>query len=278
MKIMSATLILSIVIIASLSFITLNVSKDALTEEVEDKLTRQAKNAGDEIEKVLLKAESIVESMAITVSESVDYNKLMQANNDTYMNAYTATLDNQVIGYAEALDHNIDAYVVFSPDYSTANLWQALVILDGDNYIAFPEELPNEYLIDPDEPSVQWFFGPYNAEEGIWSEPYEDPTIGANLITYSTPIYVDGNFVGVAGVDITFDVFNEIVNSIEVYENGYAFMFDDSLNYLIHPSLTVEENLRTLSDGAYTDMADTIESMPYGHVYYDFNGDNKILG
>lgn len=278
MKIISATLALSIIIITSLSIITLNVSKNALTVEVEEKLTRQAKNAGDEVEKVLLKAENIVNTMAITVSESIDYNKLTSLNNDVYMKNYTNELTKQVIGYAGQLDHNIDAYVVFSPDFSKANLWQSLVLLDGDGYIAFPDVLPNEYLMDENDPVVQWYFGPYNAGKGIWSQPYEDPTIGANLITYSTPIYVDGNFIGVAGVDITFDVFTEIVNSIKVYENGYAFMFDEALNYLIHPSLTIEDNLRTLGDGVYNDMADTIESQSNGHVYYEFQGDEKVLG
>ncbi len=280
-KIMIAMLAVSVVLVASLSYFALDISRDALKAEVEDKLVRQARNSSDEIEKIVVKIESITESMALQVGSTVDVNMLKRNNmdEDAYIKEYINNLNASVLDYAELLDFNIDAYVVLAPEYSNEFLYQSVIVLDeNNNYIILPDQLPNDYIADENDPAVAWYHGPLKANKGVWSEPYTDDFIGAELITYSTPIMKDGKFIGVAGVDLTFDVFRGIVNEIQVYDTGYAFMFDKNYNYLVHPTLTVEENLRTINGGAYTFMADQIDDVPNSYIYYEFENAEKILG
>ncbi len=280
-KIMIAMLLVSVVLVSSLSYIALTVSRDALTLEVEEKLTRQARNSSDEIEKIVVKIESITESMAAHVATTVDMGKLSLNNGeeDQYVEEYFSVMDGSVIRYAEMLDHNIDAYVVLAPEYSSTVLYQSVIVLGDDgNYVVLEDKLPNDYVADASDPALAWYHGPKDMGRGVWSDPYTDEFIGADLITFSTPIMKGGKFIGVAGVDLTFDVFTNIVNEIEVYDSGYAFMFDKSYNYLVHPTLTVEDNLRTINDGQYTFMADQMDTDPNSYIYYTFQGADKILG
>jgi len=278
---MIAMLLVSVVLVASLSYFSLTVSRDTLKMEVEEKLTRQALNSSDEIEKIVVKIESITDSMAAQIGTTVDTNLLNRnnASEDSYVKDYFDTVNKSVIRYAEMLDHNIDAYVVLDPSFSDTVLYQSIIVLGDDGtYDLLGEDLPKDYVADETDPALAWFHGPKNAGKGVWSDPYTDDVIGADLITYSTPIIQDGKFIGVAGVDLTFDVFKNIINEIQVYDTGYAFMFDKDYNYLVHPTLTVEDNLRTLADGIYTHMAETMDGSDNGHIYYEFQGAEKILG
>ena len=46
----------------------------------------------------------------------------------------------------------------------------------------------------------------------------------SNAITYATPIYKDGVFVGVIGMEIDFAYITAMVQTITVYDNGFAYI------------------------------------------------------
>jgi methyl-accepting chemotaxis protein len=280
LKIISAMLVIILVVTGLLSVITYMITENSISKEVEEILERQSRNSADEIEILLTKTESITDALANVVSESIDLNqfKLSNPNQAEYAKDYLEFLHPVVIEIAGQLDNNIDAYVVFSPEFSKSVLNQSLVIDDGGEYVIFDAPLDNDYVADENDPAAQWYHGPRLAGKGVWSEPYEDPTIGGNLITYSTPIYVGDTFVGVVGVDIVFEVFSSLITDIKILESGYAFMFDEDYNYLVHKDFTPEDNLTTIADGEYAYMKDIFEASETGHIYYEFNGEEKIQG
>lgn len=279
-KIITAMLIIILLLTSVLSFVTYEITKNSIRTEVEEKLERQARNTADEIEILLTKTEAITDTLSNVVAESIDMNqlKLSNPNQESYVQDYLEYLDPIVIELANQLHNNTDAYVVFSPDYSRRFLNQSLVIQEGDAYVVFDAPSENTYLADEDDPETQWFYGPKTAEKGIWSQPYNDPTIGGRLITYSTPIYVDGTFIGVVGVDINFEVFSKLITDIRILDSGYAFLFDSDYNYLVHKDFTPEDNLKTIGNGEYAYMEDMLEASQVGHIYYEFNGEKKIQG
>ncbi|WP_240840486.1 methyl-accepting chemotaxis protein [Acidaminobacter sp. JC074] len=279
-KIISAMLIIILILTGILSFVTYRITKSSISLEVEEKLVRQAQNTADDIELLLTKTESITDALADVVETSIDMDQfeLSKPNQAAYAKDYLEYLNPIVIEFAEHLDYNIDAYVVFSPDYSKRILNQSLVIEDGGSYVLLDAPLENDYVADENDPASQWFHGPKQAGKGIWSEPYEDPTIGGNLITYSTPIYVDGTFIGVVGVDIVFEVFSSMITDIRILDSGYAFLFDSDYNYLVHKDLTPDQNLTTIANGEFAYMKDIFDSSEQGHIYYTFNGEDKIQG
>ncbi|WP_141677949.1 cache domain-containing protein [Orenia metallireducens] len=97
------------------------------------------------------------------------------------------------------------------------------------------------------------------------------------MISYVKPIYQDETLIGVVGIDIDFKYFEEVINGIKVYENGYSFLLDDKYNFLIHPELTNEDNLSTLNDGEYKYIIDKIAKKSEETVKIKFEGVDKLL-
>ena len=91
-------------------------------------------------------------------------------------------------------------------------------------------ETPEGY--DPTERG--WYQAAANAGTTIVTDPYMDVLVGGMCITIASPIYYDGNLIGVVGADVTLDTINSIMNSIPEDDGQYGFLVDSSGNYIIH--------------------------------------------
>jgi len=111
--------------------------------------------------------------------------------------------------------------------------------LGSDNY--------NYFIMD-------WYQIPKFLNKPYWSEPYYD-TGGANALisTYSVPFYLnvkgESIFGGIITVDISLDWFTDIVNSVKIFETGFAFLITRSGTFVTNPdkSLIMNETIFTLS-------------------------------
>ena len=74
---------------------------------------------------------------------------------------------------------------------------------------------------------VGWFWLSYEAGEPIWLKPYYNQNNQFWMISYVIPMYVDGTFIGVVGMDFDYMVLAEHVHSVTVYENGFAHLESD---------------------------------------------------
>lgn len=77
-----------------------------------------------------------------------------------------------------------------------------------------------------DTSRLVWFTVPKATGKAIWLPPYITDNLGARVISYNTPVYLKGRFVGVIGIEIDYSTMAEQVDSIKLYENGYAFIND----------------------------------------------------
>lgn len=90
---------------------------------------------------------------------------------------------------------------------------------DGQNKIA------QGVLADYEQPGVgNYYQVPKKTGKNALLEPYSYSFGGKNVLltTVSVPIHRQGNFVGVAGVDISLAGLQEIVQNIRLYDTGYA--------------------------------------------------------
>ena len=74
-----------------------------------------------------------------------------------------------------------------------------------------------------DTSSLVWFTVPKATGEGVWLPPYITENLDARVISYNVPVYYDGQFIGVIGIEIDYSTMAEVVNHITLYDNGYAF-------------------------------------------------------
>lgn len=94
---------------------------------------------------------------------------------------------------------------------------------------------PNATVPEGYDPTARgWYKAAKEAGTTIVTDPYMDVLIGGMCITIATPVYRDGQLVGVLGADFTLDYIMDVVNSIPYEKGEYGFMIDASGNYIIH--------------------------------------------
>ena len=112
--------------------------------------------------------------------------------------------------------------------------------LDGNGFVAHEVTDITQYDT-ADTSRLVWFTVPKFTGEAIWLPPYITDNLGARVISYNIPIYYRGQFVGVVGIEIDYSTMAEQVESIRLYDNGFAFLSDAEGNLFYHPRIDVSQ-------------------------------------
>ena len=122
-----------------------------------------------------------------------------------------------------------------------------------------------------DTSRLVWFTVPKYNGTPVWLPPYITDNLDMRVISYNVPIYWRGRFVGVVGIEIDYTTMAEQVDSIRLYNNGYAFLSDAEGNLFYHPLIDVskltEETKPAVPDGALGEST---------FLRYTFEGVDKI--
>ncbi len=92
-----------------------------------------------------------------------------------------------------------------------------------------------------DTTQLVWFTVPKAEGKAVWLSPYNTDNLDARVISYNTPIYWRGTFVGVIGIEISNTTVKDQVESIKLYNGGYAFLTDEKGNLIFHPRIDTEK-------------------------------------
>ncbi len=92
-----------------------------------------------------------------------------------------------------------------------------------------------------DTSKLVWFTVPKHTGKPIWLPPYVTDNLDVRVFSYNIPIYYRGRFVGVAGIEIDYSTMAKQVESIRLYNNGYAFLSDENGELFFHPRIDVTQ-------------------------------------
>ena len=128
--------------------------------------------------------------------------------------------------------------------------------LDGRDFTEHEVTDITQYDVE-DTSKLVWFTVPKHEGKPIWLPPYITDNLDMRVISYNEPIYYKGEFVGVVGIEIDYSTMAEQVDSIRLYDNGYAFINDEKGNLFYHPRIDVStlnaENTPQTPEGAVGD-------------------------
>ena len=129
-------------------------------------------------------------------------------------------------------------YYRIDPTVSTTAKGFWYVNLDGEGFRE--HEVTDITLYDTsDTDALVWFTVPKATGEPIWLPPYITDNLDVRVISYNVPVYYEGQFVGVIGIEIDYSTMAQQVDNISLYENGYAFINDKDGNIIYHPRIDV---------------------------------------
>lgn len=120
---------------------------------------------------------------------------------------------------------------------------------------------------------TNWYYRPLRTKQAQWLEPYINGNNGVRMITYAMPIFVKGQFVAVAGVDIDFNVLCDVVGAMKVYQDGYGFLFKDGQTIYFHPDgkgieLDFKPDFMILQNGDLLQRSATEQKL----IHYEYKG------
>ena len=122
-----------------------------------------------------------------------------------------------------------------------------------------------------DTSKLVWFTVPKHEGHAIWLPPYITDNLNKRVISYNVPVYYQGTFVGVIGIEIDYSIMAEQVDSIRLYSNGYAFLSDAEGNLFYHPHIDVsklnEKTMPEIPEGLVSDST---------FISYTYNGEDKV--
>lgn len=129
-----------------------------------------------------------------------------------------------------------------------------------------------------DATSRDWYKKSFDTNSTIITAPYIDTATGTMIVTVASPIYENGNPMGVFGCDITLDYIIDLVSEMQLTENGVPVLIDGDGNIMLHgndalsPRLENGEAVITSVNDAGGDYGAVVSALSDG-IYMDKNKD-----
>lgn len=142
--------------------------------------------------------------------------------------------------------------------------------LSGDGFSEHEVTDITQYDVE-DTSKLVWFTVPKHEGRPIWLPPYITDNLDVRVISYDAPVYWKGNFIGVVGIEVDYSTMAEEVDSIRLYENGYAFLSDADGKLFYHPHIDVTQ---LSSETTYELPFNTGEGSTF--VRYTYKGEEKL--
>ncbi len=167
-------------------------------------------------------------------------------------------------------------YVRYNPDFTpaTSGIFASKSKEDADFEDLTPTDF-SSYEKD-DLEHVGWYYIPVNNGKPTWMDPYQNENIGVYMISYVVPIFIEGESVGIVGMDIDFSNMQKEIGDISLYTSGYAFLANAANEILVHPAEEYGKKITDCSAELSDFMSASDSSAEQKAVSYTYNGEEKV--
>lgn len=246
--------------------------RDELENSVVSTMNLTCQEKAEELNNILGRIEQSTEVMAVLSTNRLENIEVLK--DETYRSAYIEHLCE--VGYDIAINTEgaIGIYLRLNPEiagplegfYWLIDEETGLLEIESNTNITQYEKTDREH--------VGWYYEPVQAGQAIWMDPYENQNIYRTIVSYTMPIYKDNHLIGIVGMDIDWPYITGMIDEIQVYETGYAFLTDENFN--IAYSQEFEEGTNVAGFSNELAVLDKKEVMRSDRVYdISINGQSK---
>lgn len=156
---------------------------------------------------------------------------------DLYMRDYLDSVNAVFQSIANHTTSVITYYYRVNPEISMKS--GGFFYAKEDNETSFEEQTLTDVIVyeKDDIQHVGWYYQTIEKGRPVWLSPYYNANIHVEMSSYVTPIYRAGTFIGVLGMDISYQTLVGQIRDIQIYDTGYAFLVDQDTNIIYHPEL-----------------------------------------
>lgn len=214
-------------ILASLLILTLYcfLQGRQMSQEVNRTINLVAEQKKHEFNNCFSSVERAVHNISDYVIETIEPQKFLQ--DEAFRQKYTKDLETVIPRIAAVAKDSVALYFRLEPSIYGA---QAGVFLTGNSKNGFISISPTDLSIyaPTDVEHVCWYYLPVWAGKPIWIEPYANKNINMHILSYAMPVYKDGLFLGVAGVDINLATIKNISDTLPFEEYSAILLASDN--------------------------------------------------
>lgn len=275
MKKIATKIILSIVCFCLVTSIIITgvtniMSKNAMRKEAENNLLQLSKNNAQTVNEGLISTRDTVDNISNLISSTIELNQI--SSDDNYITNYTKFL--APVMQKTILDKTnlLGVAVIINPELTT-NAHQVIFERNLETKkVTQIDKFKKEDFYESNR-EMSWYYNPIKNKQAVWSDPHSDKSSTSMRMSYTKPIYLNDVLIGVVAVDLFFDDYKDMINKVQVYGNGYAFLLNNNGDYLVNKDNNQMANVKDLV-GKTIDFS----SNESGIQNYTFNSKKSILG
>lgn len=285
MKITVAIVLCCCISTAMLGVVGITRSQQIIQKESRDKLTALAEKYSNQFSRELDVISEKVNELELHVRDTFDMSAY-KADPD-YLAQYEKELAVYIENFAKKRTESFAAYCYFNPALSVAPHDIYYVDSDGDKLPDRQNYIPFDYFDDTPTATDDkyWWYGPIQEKKAVWTNPYEWKLADGRVImvvSHAKPVYIEDQFIGVVGTYYLFDHMEETINQIQVYDTGFASLYNEKLDVIIHPDYAAgnrntSDNLERIQEGALVPYLDEVRQNESGILQYETAGKNQMF-
>lgn len=247
-KIMLAVLAPVLLAVALCGIVNIGNACRYVNDYTKENMCLEGRNRADEIDSALSQIEQSVNTLtSVSLSYLTDFDKFK--TDGKYVQEYTDTIEPIALEFANHTEGACTFYVRYNPEFTepTSGIFYTKSSAEGE----FEKLTPTDFsTYDPDDlEHVGWYYIPVNNGEATWMEPYYNSNIDVFMVSYVVPIFIDGESVGIIGMDIDFSKISDLVDAISIYKSGYGYLVNESGGIMYHKDLEIGKTMEDL-DGS----------------------------
>lgn len=229
-KVTLAIALTTMAIVVFLAALVMFQFRKAIQIEAERNLMTILSKEAEALNQELLRVKRLSLTLRTTVQQSLDIELAKQNTplQNEYMSQYKSDLlplvQNQILNF-----DNLSGWILFNSE-----------VVKGTHTVSYTYE-SGSFVREPEYDVVKdgyaeedWWREAIDKGEH-WTEPYFWKPWNADIISYSTPIFIKDSLVGVAGAEFFMEPFQDRLRSIKVYNTGFVMLISEKGKQIIIP-------------------------------------------
>ena len=216
-------------------------------------------------------SQTVNELTSLSISYLDDTNRLK--TDSTYLTSYVESLKPLFTQFAKDTNGAMTAYIRFNPEFAAPT--SGLFLTKSTSDETFQYETPTDFsMYEPDDyEHVGWYYIPVDNKAPMWMPPYMNSNLNVYMTSYVVPIFIDGESIGVIGMDIDFSMFSSCIDASTVFDNGYSFLVTKDGSIFAHKELENGFMLEEAAPSLQKKLTEDLQSDTL--ISYKYNGTKK---
>ena len=257
-RILTAILICSLSISLLVGAVSLYEAQSVVKEQAQELELNKAEAETAKMDQIIKVSENGLNNLATTISSQIDITRLK--SDPAYGPAFAAQQKATLISFSKSASGVMGSYFFIDPRFAMANgrvvqNWYADA--QGSGTYTKVAEYPLSSFVQSD-PAMEWFYAPITKKGTNWTQPWIEPATKVNMVSVTAPITMNGQIIGVVGMDIKFSLFEQQIANIKAFDTGTAFLVSPDGTVLAGKELVAGKKLTDNANGNLVDLQKAI--------------------